>query len=207
MRFIAFEGLDGSGKSTLMTGLKQELDRRGLRYVVTREPGGTPLGSSIRRLLLTTEGTPPTPRAEALLYQADRAQNVETLIKPALALGQWVISDRFAASSLAFQAGGRAIRESDVEYLNAFSTDGLEPDLYVLLDLTTEESARRLRTRGEPADRFELEKADFHERVRQEYLKLAGRQPARWLILDASVNAPALVDALLRALKERGWLG
>lgn len=207
MRFIAFEGLDGSGKSTLMTGLKQELDRRGLRYVVTREPGGTPLGSSIRQLLLTTEGTPPTPRAEALLYQADRAQNVETLIKPALALGQWVISDRFAASSLAFQAGGRAIRESDVEYLNAFSTDGLEPDLYVLLDLTTEESARRLRTRGEPADRFELEKADFHERVRQEYLKLAGRQPARWLILDASVNAPALVDALLRALKERGWLG
>lgn len=206
MRFIAFEGLDGSGKSTLMTGLKKELDRHGLRYVVTREPGGTPLGSSIRQLLLTTDGTPPTPRAEALLYQADRAQNVETLIKPALARGEWVISDRFAASSLAFQAGGRSIRESDVEYLNAFSTDGLEPDLYVLLDLTTEESARRLRSRGEPADRFEREKADFHERVRQEYLKLAARQPSRWLTLDASVDASSLVAALSSALKERGWL-
>src|ERR1044072_576738 len=149
MRFLAFEGLDGSGKSTLMQGLKAEFNRRALAFAVTREPGGTKLGATIRDLVLRVEGEPPVPRAEALLYQADRAQNVETFIKPALARGQWVFSDRFAASSVAFQAGGRSIEAEEIAWLNAFSTAGLQPDLYVLLDLTVEESLKRMNRRGE----------------------------------------------------------
>src|SRR3712207_3423903 len=124
MRFLAFEGLDGSGKSTLMQGLREEFRQRRIAFVDTREPGETPLGEKIRQLLLTVEGQAPVPRAEALLYQADRAHNVETLIKPALAKGAWVFSDRFAASSIAFQSGGRAIEPAQIDWLNSFSTGG-----------------------------------------------------------------------------------
>lgn len=206
MRFLAFEGLDGSGKSTLMAGLRAELRARGLNFIDTREPGGTPLGEKIRQLLLTTEGQPPVPRAEALLYQADRAQNVETLIKPALAAGTWVFSDRHAASSVAFQAGGRAILERDIVWLNEFSTSGLQPDLYILLDLTVEESKRRLSGRPGEADRFELEKSDFHERVRQSYLSLARANPSGWLVLNAADKPEVLQAALLSEIKKRKWL-
>jgi dTMP kinase len=205
MRFLAFEGLDGSGKSTLMQGLKAEFERRGQAFTLTREPGGTKLGDEIRTLLLRTDGEAPTPRAEALLYQAGRAQHVECLIRPALAKGHWVLSDRFAAASLAFQARGRDLRESEIEWLNQFSTQGLEPDLYVLLDLTVEESQRRLNGRGEP-DRFEREKADFHERVRQAYLIMAARRPEKWLLLSAADSPEELLQKTLSALKARKWL-
>lgn len=206
MRFLAFEGLDGSGKSTLMQGLRDEFRQRRISFVDTREPGGTPLGEKIRQLLLSVEGEAPVPRAEALLYQADRAHNVETLIKPALAKGTWVFSDRFAASSVAFQAGGRSIEPAQIDWLNQFSTGGLQPDLYVLLDLTVEESARRLSRRGQEADRFEREKSDFHERVRQAYLEMAKKQPGLWLVLDASEKPEVLLKKLLDALKARKWL-
>lgn len=206
MRFLAFEGLDGSGKSTLMQGLRSEFGKRGLPYVDTREPGGTPLGDKIRQMLLTVEGVAPVPRAEALLYQADRAQNVETLIKPALAKGTWVISDRFAASSVAFQTGGRAIEREQVDWLNQFATAGLEPDLYVLLDLTVEESMKRLSRRGQDIDRFEREKSDFHERVRQAYLQMAKASPERWLVLDASDRPENLQKKLIDTLKTKKWL-
>ncbi|MBX3023207.1 MAG: dTMP kinase [Bdellovibrionales bacterium] len=206
MRFLAFEGLDGSGKSTLMQGLRSEFKKRGLPFVDTREPGGTPLGQQIRQLLLTVEGEAPVPRAEALLYQADRAQNVETLIKPALAKGTWVFSDRHAASSVAFQTGGRALAAAEIEWLNTFSTGGLKPDLYVLLDLTVEESRRRLDGRGQDADRFEREKSDFHERVRGAYLRMAKEEPGLWLVLDASDKPDAMLGKLIEALKKRKWL-
>lgn len=206
MRFLAFEGLDGSGKSTLMKDLRGEFERRGLACVISREPGGTKLGTEIREMLLRVQGEAPVPRAEALLYQADRAQHVETVIRPALAAGRWVLSDRFAASSLAFQAGARALESQDIEWLNRFSTGGLQPDLYVLLDLSVEESRRRLAGRAGEADRFEREKEDFHEAVRQAYLKVAKADPARWLVLSAAATPSELKAQTVQALKERGWL-
>ena len=206
MRFIAFEGLDGSGKSTLISSLKAEFESRQIGYVISREPGGTELGNEVRQLLLRIKGEAPVARAEALLYQADRAQHVETVIKPALKSGKWVLSDRFAASSIAFQAGGREISEASIQWLNEFSTGGLQPDLYVLLDLTVDESLTRLRGRGQEADRFEREKAEFHEKVRQGYLKLAQASSQRWLVLSAQDKPHVLFQNLLRALKERNWL-
>lgn len=189
-----------------MQGLKRELEKRGLGFVISREPGGTALGEEVRRLLLKVDGQAPVPRAEALLYQADRAQHVETLIKPALKEGKWVISDRFAASSIAFQTGGRAIEPAAITWLNEFSTGGLKPDLYVLLDLTVEESLNRLSRRGEDIDRFEREKADFHERVRQSYLTMAKAAPQDWLILNAAEKPEALLEKLIAALKGKTWL-
>jgi dTMP kinase len=206
MRFLAFEGLDGSGKSTLIHSLKSEFEKRAVPYVISREPGGTALGSELREMVLRVQGEPPVARAEALLYQADRAQHVECLIKPALAAGKWVLSDRFAASSVAFQAGGRALSRTEIDWLNHFSTSGLQPDLYVLLDLSVEESLRRLGSRGQEVDRFERESKDFHEKVRRTYLQLAGEEPSRWLVLSAAEKPEALYQRLLTALKDRQWL-
>lgn len=206
MPFLAFEGLDGSGKSTLINGLKSEFDKRNIAYVVTREPGGTELGDEIRELLLRVKGQAPVPRAEALLYQAGRAQHVECLIKPALEQKKWVLSDRFDASSVAFQAGGRALSRAQIDWLNEFSTAGTKPDLYVLLDLTVEESLRRLSGRAQEADRFEREAKDFHEKVRQAYLDMAKARPNAWIVLSASLSAPEIQKRLLQALKERKWL-
>jgi dTMP kinase len=206
MRFLAFEGLDGSGKSTLISGLKKEFESRAQKCVLTREPGGTELGLEIREMLLRTKGQAPVPRAEALLYQADRAQHVETLIKPALKRGEWVLSDRFAASSIAFQTGGRALQAADIEWLNRFSTEDLKPDLYILLDLSVEESLKRMAGRPQEADRFEREGKDFHEKVRQAYLSLAKQEPARWLTLSASSTPAQMLETLLKALKEKKWL-
>ncbi len=203
-RFLAFEGLDGSGKSTLIKGLERELKSQGQSYVLSREPGGTELGNEIRAMLLRVKGDAPVPRAEALLYQADRAHHVEKKIRPALNAGQWVISDRFAASSVAFQAGGRDISIDEIEWLNQYSTGGLRPDLYVLLDLSVEESLRRLAGRAEEADRFEREAKDFHQRVRDAYLALARGEG--WIVLDASKNPDLLFAQLLSRLKEKKWL-
>ena len=206
MRFLAFEGLDGSGKSTLMTSLKDALGTAGIAHVQTREPGGTALGERIRTLLVGDHDDVPSPRAEALLYQASRAHHVDRLIKPALQRGAWVLSDRFAASSLAFQAGGRDLSRVQIEWLNRFATDDLEPDLYVLLDLTVDESQRRLKGRSERADRFEREAADFHERVRAEYLRLATADPQRWLVVPASLAPAEVMNAVWSNLRERAWL-
>jgi dTMP kinase len=206
MPFIAFEGLDGSGKSTLINGLKAEFDKRNIAYVVTREPGGTELGDEIRELLLRVKGQAPVPRAEALLYQAGRAQHVERLIKPALQQKKWVLSDRFDASSVAFQAGGRAISRKQIEWLNEFSTAGTKPDLYILLDLTVEESSRRLSGRAQEADRFEREGKTFHESVRQAYLQLANENPDHWVVVPAGAPADAIVARVMAALTERQWL-
>jgi dTMP kinase len=206
MRFVAFEGLDGAGKSTLIQGLKSELEHLGMAAVVSREPGGTSLGQEIRQMLLRVQGEAPVARAEALLYQADRAQHVETLIRPALAAGRWVLSDRFTASSVAFQGGGRDLSVAEVQWLNEFSTGGLKPDLFVLLDLTVEESLRRLTGRATEADRFEREEKDFHERVRQGYLHLAKSEPSRWLVLNAAASPGELLQTLIADLKGRRWL-
>lgn len=206
MRFIAFEGLDGAGKSTLIQGLAGELKRLGQECVVTREPGGSRLGSELRELLLRVDGEAPVARAEALLYQADRAQHVETVIRPALAKKQWVLSDRFAASSIAFQVGGRNITRAEIDWLNAFSTAGLKPDLYVLLDLSVEESLKRLAGRPAEADRFEREQKSFHERVRASYLEQSKAGGDGWLTLDASRKPADLMNDLFSELRRRRWL-
>ncbi len=210
MPFIAFEGLDGSGKSTLMNQLETQLKKNQISVVRTREPGGTQLGEEIREIILRISGEAPTPRTELLLYQAIRAQHVDQKIRPALVQKQWVLSDRFAASSLAFQAGGRSIAESDVLWLNSFSTQNLFPDLTVLLDLPVEKSEIRRQQReqntGIQSDRIEKEKQDFHQRVRDSFLSQAKQNSQTWLVLDAEKSTEQLFENLWTDLRRRGWV-
>ncbi|MBC86756.1 MAG: dTMP kinase [Bdellovibrionaceae bacterium] len=210
MAFIVFEGIDGSGKSTLIQGLCETLVQQNIPFKTTREPGGTPLAEEIRSLLLRIEDEVPHPRTELLLYQASRAQHVENVIRPHLESGDWVLCDRFTSSSLAFQAGGRKLNEEKIRQLNDYATDGLSPDLWVLLDLTVEESEKRRQHRtdsgGLDADRFELERFEFHQSVRNHYLKQASSEPEKWLVIDASHPPAQVLAQLLSTLKEKGWL-
>ncbi|MCB0421631.1 MAG: dTMP kinase [Bdellovibrionales bacterium] len=210
MAFLVFEGLDGSGKSTLIRGLCETLNQQSIDYHLTREPGGTELGEELRTLILRTGHEAPTPRAELLLYQAIRAQHVDLVIEPCLKKGQWVLSDRFTASTYAFQVSARGLNSKDVEWLNAYAAKDVAPDLTVLLDLPTEKSAERMKQRedesGAQKDRFELEKKDFHEKVRQGYLHLSRRQPEKWLVLDACKKPEELLQELLEYLREKQWL-
>ena len=188
--FITFEGIDGSGKSTQMRLLASELRLRGQEVVTTREPGGTPLGSRIRELVLDNEEQV-DPLAELLLYAADRAQHVRALVRPALASGHVVLSDRYADATAAYQGAGRGFPEALISELIVLATGGLMPDLTLVFDLTVEESRRRARkrTRGETTqkhDRLDAEDAAFHTRVRDAYLKLADAEPERVRIIDAS---------------------
>jgi dTMP kinase len=209
MPFIVFEGLDGSGKSSLMSAFEVELKTKGLSVVRTREPGGTSLGDQIREMILTKAGPAPTARTELLLYEASRAQHVDQVILPALKNGHWVLCDRFSASSIAFQAGGRQISTEWVEKLNEFATDGLVADLTVLLDLSVDESRKRRNQRtsagGEVEDRIESEADSFHERVRQGFLRQAERQGSRWLVLDAGQKPEVLLSQLLHHVRGLQW--
>jgi dTMP kinase len=209
MAFIVFEGLDGSGKTTLMKKLSSLLDQRSISHIITREPGGTELGDELREIILRKNGDAPSPRAELLLYEAGRAQHVDKKIRPALEKKQWVLCDRYTASSIAFQAGGRLLKTEDVEWLNQFATANLAPDLFVLLDLTVDESEKRRDNRQKEtnteADRMESEKKDFHERTRQGYLNEAKKDPSRWLVLDAAKTPDELFQILEGKLRSQ-WL-
>lgn len=203
--FLAFEGLDGSGKSTLIEALASELKKRGRRFKLTREPGGTRLAEEIRQLLLRTDHEAPVARTELLLYAASRAQHVANVIRPALNAGEWVLCDRFIASSVAFQSFARGLARAEVDWLNSFAIDGTKPNLTILLDLSVDESRRR-RAGRESADRMEQEARAFHESVRQGYLTQATENPSEWLVIDAS-QAPEKITALVvRELEKRGWL-
>ncbi len=210
MFFLAFEGLDGSGKSSLMTQLQNHLEANNTKFLKTREPGGTQLGDQLRALILSKAGETPSPRTELLLYEASRAQHVDLVIKPAIQKKYWVLCDRFTASSIAFQAGGRQISEDQVTWLNNFATDSLKPDLNVLLDLSVEESQKRRHKReitdGESEDRIESEAETFHRRVRAGFLQQAEKFADEWLVLDASQSQEALFKSLLQELKRRKWL-
>lgn len=210
MIFLAFEGLDGSGKSSLMKQLEIALSEKKISFVKTREPGGTLVGDELRALILKKSDEAPTARTELLLYEASRAQHVDLIIRPALAEKKWVLCDRFSASSIAFQAGGRQISESQVEWLNDFATNSLTPDLNILLDLTVGESQKRRQNRldqsGIADDRIEAESDAFHERVRQGFLKQSEALPAKWLVLDAAQTPEQLFQILLMHLKARKWL-
>jgi len=210
MPLIVFEGLDGSGKSSLMNALEVDLLRQNWRVVRTREPGGTPLGDELRNMILRTEGPAPTARTELLLYEASRAQHVDEVIAPALRQNHWVLCDRFSASSIAFQAGGRKISQEWVESLNEFATAGVLADLTVLLDLSVEESRRRRQVResgrGAQEDRIESEADTFHTRVRESFLEQS-RVAANWLVLDAALSPDILLEKLLQHLQKANWLG
>lgn len=213
MIFLAFEGLDGSGKSSLMKQLEDHLLQQKLPLIKTREPGGTPVGDQLRSIILTKNedlSLSPTARTELLLYEASRAQHVDQVIRPALQQKKWVLCDRFTASSVAFQAGGRKISIEQVRWLNAFAIDGVEPNLNILLDLTVEESKKRRQNRetqsGEKEDRIEAEAEAFHERVRQGFLAESEAHPQKWLVLEASQSPEQLFEILLKELKVRKWL-
>lgn len=211
MPFIVFEGLDGSGKSSLMSALEKHLLSKDLKVHRTREPGGTPLGDELRELILRKEGDAPSPRAELLLYEAIRAQHVDNVIRPYMQKDVWILCDRYKASSIAFQAGGRQIPSEWVEKLNEFATQGLDADLTVLLDLSVEESRRRRQSRsqqmGVSEDRIESEADSFHERVRQGFLNQAKLNPQKWVILDASHSIDELFKQLMEALRGSRWIG
>lgn len=206
MAFLAFEGLDGSGKSTLIKNLELHLQKAGISFIKTREPGGTDLGEELRQIILKDQTPAPCAKAELLLYEAIRAQHVECKIKPNLDKGSWVICDRFTASSIAFQAGGRKIAQNEIEWLNNFATSGLNPDLTILLDITYEDSQKRmLNNNRDTKDRIEKESESFHKRVRESYVVQAGNND-NWLVLDACKTEEELTGELVSHLQAKGFL-
>jgi dTMP kinase len=198
--FLAFEGGEGAGKSTQAKLLCRWLEERGYEVVVTREPGATRMGRRLREMLLDPATGELSPRAEALLYAADRAEHVETVIRPALARGAVVVSDRYVDSSLAYQGAGRDVPTGDVEQLSQFATSGLRPDLTVLLDVGVSEGLARTARRDTSPDRLEAEGSDFHERVRAAFRQLADTDPGRYLVVDASMSADLIHSMVLRRI-------
>ena len=205
-RFVTFEGIEGSGKSTQVARLAAWLADSApvvikCEPVVTREPGGTPLGRRLREVLLA--GDAGQPLTEAMLMAADRAEHVASVILPALDEGRHVLCDRHADSTLAYQGGGSGVARDLLVTLNQVAVRGLVPDLTLLFDLEPSVALARMRARtGGAADRFEAESLAFHERVRAAYLELAGAEPARFRVLDAARD-PEAVHADARAHLER----
>nr|BFE77161.1 dTMP kinase [Actinoplanes digitatis] len=196
--FVVFEGGEGAGKSTQVNRLSEALAKAGHDVVVTREPGATDVGSRIRSLVLSNgDGTDaPSPRAEALLYAADRAHHVATVVRPALGRGAVVVSDRYVDSSLAYQGAGRTLPVQEISWLSSWATGGLKPDLVVLLDVDPAVGLGRVDTRGLGPDRLESESRSFHERVRYAFLDLASADPKRYLVLDAARPADEIADVV-----------
>lgn len=186
-KFITLEGIDGSGKSTQLRMLAENLRARDVDVLTTREPGGTPLGRALRAAFLETTETV-APMAELLSFAADRAQHVEHLIKPALAAGRTIISDRYADATFAYQGAGRGFDEAKVLAVIELATGGLKPDLTLFFDITAEEAIRRMSSRGEAEakrNRMDEETAEFYDRVRTAYLGIAKREPGRFIVIDA----------------------
>ena len=197
--FITFEGGDGSGKSTQIQSVRDWFESRGREVIVTREPGGTELGTEIRRLVQNGPEDVDA-RTEALLYAADRAYHVATDIAPALERGAVVLGDRYIDSSLAYQGAARSLGVDEIASLSAWATRGLYPSLTFLLDLPPEVGARR---RTDAPDRMERESMDFHERVRHEYLRLADAEPERIVVIDAVGTIEEVFSEIRGVLVER----
>jgi dTMP kinase len=188
--FIAIEGGDGTGKTTQIDALARWLRKRGFDVVTTREPGATVLGAKLREILLHTKDREPVgARAEALLFAADRADHVEKVVRPALERGAIVLTDRHVDSSIAYQSGGRQLPADEIAALSAFATEGLRPDLVVLLDLDPAVAWERAQARGDAPDRVEAEPTEFHRRVREVFRSRAAAEPARYLVVDATEPA------------------
>lgn len=200
--FITFEGIEGAGKTTQIKKLRRRIEELGRKALVTREPGGPPLSEGIRELLLSPAYRNMDPVAELLLYLASRAQHVRETIAPAVAAGEVVLCDRFGESTIAYQGAGRGLEERVVRELHALASGGLTPDLTIVLDVRAEEGLQRARRRG-ARDRIELESIEFHERVRQGYLRLAQSEPERILVVDGEAEPDAIAGTIWRAASKR----
>lgn len=183
-RLITLDGVEGSGKSTQLASLERALSARGMPVLTTREPGGTPLGEALRRLVLDPAYTGMSARAELLIYLASRAEHLERIIRPALASGAIVLCDRFSEATVAYQAFGRGLPLDEVERVIDVAVEGLRPDLVLVLDLPVEEGLQRIARRA-ATNRLDRETVRFHQRVRDGYLALAAREPARIRVFDA----------------------
>ncbi len=207
MALIVFEGLDGSGKTTQLKKLAEYLRNQGEQVIETGEPGGSRLGDELRQILLRKHDEAFSPRAELLIYEAIRSQHVDQKLKKYKNTATWVLCDRFAASSLAFQSAGRSIDPKDVEWLNQFAVQKCWPDLTVLVDTPVAECRkRRLQGRG-TEDRIESEKDDFHERVRTSFLDQAQKNNyGPWLVLSGLQAPDQLFAELQSELRKRKFL-
>jgi dTMP kinase len=198
--FIVFEGINGCGKSTLHRLLSAKLRDGGHEVVDTREPGGTPLGQELRKILLDWRGEKKSPRTELLLFASDRAEHIDTLIRPALNRGAWVLCDRFMYSTLAFQGYGRGLDRSLIEQANALAVQGTLPDLVILLDLPPREAFKRIEERNSKTrDAFEDEEIAFHTRIRDGFLHIAEASDVPFLLLDATKSPQDLCALAARA--------
>jgi dTMP kinase len=203
-KFITFEGIDGSGKSTQLRMLASELRLLGYDVLTTREPGGTPLGRRLREAFLETEETV-APLAELLLFAADRAQHVSFLVKPALEQGKIVISDRYADATAAYQGAGRGFDEETVKQVIELATDALKPNLTLFFDIPVNIAISRTTSRsvdGEKKNRMDSETIEFYERVRRAYLKIAENEPVRFRIVDASGAIDEIKKQVLESVTE-----
>ena len=200
-KFIVFEGIDGSGKTTQLKLLGEKLAALGYPVLYTREPGGTRVGELVRDLLLNPQYGELVPRAEALLYAAARAQHVEEIILPALEQGKVVLCDRYIDSSLAYQGFGRGLDLSQLEQINQAATAGLVPDRVLLLDFCPDRGVDRLSRSGRGPDRIEREDQEFHRRVRRGYLTLVALDPQRYRVIDANRSIEEVQRDLFKALE------
>jgi dTMP kinase len=198
-RLVALEGIDGCGKSTQAAALADVLGAR-----LTFEPGATPVGARLRELLLAPDAPPPTPRTEALLMAADRAEHVTRVLGPQLAAGEWVVSDRYAGSTIAYQGHGQGLDPAALEQLVLWATGGLAADLSVLVDVSVEVAAARLAAGGRgKSDRMERLGPDFARRVRQGFLAQAAADPEHWIVVDGTVEVTALSAHIVASVRER----
>jgi dTMP kinase len=211
-RFITFEGIEGSGKTTQIQMLSNHFEERGIDHLLTREPGGTPIGDQIRKLVLNPDNAAMTPTCELLLYAAARAQHIEQVISPALLAGRLVLCDRFKDATMAYQGFGRGIRLDVVDALHGLETLSIQPDLTFLFDIEAGVALLRARTRDHTKSRdetrFEQEALEFHERVRSGYLEMARQEPGRFVVVDARGTVEEVhhrvVEAMDRFLGTRG---
>lgn len=207
--FITFEGIDGCGKTTQFRRLQELLSQAGIEYLATREPGGSEAGERIRQILIDSSHLALTPKAEVFLFLANRNQNIHEVVKPAVAAGKIVLSDRHRDSSTAFQGSGRGLGLEWVEKLNDEACDDFPPDCTILLDISVEVSRERARKRDSDAaqakhvDRFEREGSDFHIKIWEGYQALAKKYPERFLVIDATPSIDEVTKALVGALTQR----
>ena len=202
-RFITFEGGEGAGKSTQARRLAATLEKRGISCIVTREPGGSPGAEEIRALLVNGEPDRWGALTETLLLYAARADHVARTIKPALAHGRWVICDRFADSTYAYQGAGRGVDRETVRRIEAVAIADFKPDCTFILDLPVEEGLKRANARSSAESRFEQFDVTFHERLRQAFLDIAKRSPDRCRVIDASADADTVAQAIWKAVSAR----
>jgi len=211
-RFVTFEGIEGVGKTTQVAALGRSLAARSIEHVLTREPGGTPLAERIRELVLQAGGESLPAAAELLLMFAARSVHFENSIKPHLAAGRWVICDRFTDATYAYQGAGRGLPGESIAQLETLVQGTSRPDLTLLLDGPVSVGLQRARKRNAAApsapstDRFERERAQFFERVRAAYLERAAAEPARIVVIDASIGADEVAARILDVLRSRSWI-